>query len=289
MHIAVLSVVYPEVEKYVTEFLNSLFRQTNKDIILYLINDGFSNIQSLFSKYDFSVKIKEATGSPASNRISGIRWLIDEGEEVVLFADADDSMAENRVEVSLNMLRNNDIVVNELALIGEKNSDPISILGRRFLEEERIYKGHLKSANFMGLSNTAMRVEKIPENFSKIPGNHIAFDWDFFSFCLHSGFRTVFTGKTSTYYRQHSKNIASPVLLSEAQILRGVQVKCEHYKLMARFYDEYCALAKTFKDLLFHIKSDMVFRKRYCRAVYDMAPQLPIWWEAIAAPEELKL
>lgn len=290
MKTAILSVVYPGIERFFQDFLFSLSIQSNKKFTLFLMNDGLNDVNKFLQQVCFEVKVKDMhSGLPAALRKKGIRWVIESGADVIIFADADDWCAENRVEISISILDAHKLVFNELMLTGIGFTEPKQMLASHFDEQEAIDHTNIQTANFMGLSNTAIQVKYIPANFEKIPDNIIAFDWAFFALCLHAGVKGVFTKKTSTYYRQHGKNVASPNSFRDEQILRGLRVKSEHYKFLSGLYKEYIALSDNFSKLLVQLKSDEALRRKYCRVVREQAPAMPLWWETIKTLEDLEL
>ena len=86
---------------------------------------------------DFSVKVLEQEGHPAALRKAGIQWVISEGVESIIFADADDYFADNRIEISKKMLVDHDVVCNELLLTGQKYPQPVPMLGELFNSEKK--------------------------------------------------------------------------------------------------------------------------------------------------------
>ena len=289
MDTAVFSVVYPGVRPYFSEFLSTLSKQTDRNFTLFLINDGLPNVEDFLKRADLYVKVKDAQESPAALRKIGIKWVIEAGAKNIIFADSDDYFSENRVEISKNMLTKYDLVFNELVLTGKGITDPIPILETRFSDGEIISCKRIRTTNCMGLSNTALRLKSISPYLDQIPENIIAFDWALFALCLHAGAKGVFTKQTATYYRQHGNNLASPHSFTEEQILRGVQVKRDHYKMLSRFYKDYVSLADMFEKLLTQLQSDEILRRKYCQAVRKHAPAIPLWWEAIKSLKELEL
>ena len=289
MSTAVFSVVHPGVEPYFAEFLGSLSNQADRNFILFLINDGLCNIERFLETFDMPVKVKKAAGSPAALRKVGIKWVTDEGAEVIVFADSDDYFAENRTQVSREMLTDFDLVFNELMLVGKESPQPVPMLGQHFRQGKKIGAAQVKFANCMGLSNTAVRADKIPVFAPQIPDAIVAFDWALFAMCLNTGARAVFTKETRTYYRQYGNNAASPRFFTEEQILQGVLVKRDHYQLLSQFYEEYEQLAQVFKQLLEQLQSDAFLKQKYCLAVRLQSPPTPLWWEAIKSLEELGL
>lgn len=287
MGTAVLSVIYPEAKPYIPEFLSSLSTQTNKDFTLFLVNDGFEGIDMFLKKADLDVQVIKRRGSPSELRKDGIGWVISKGAETIIFADADDYFANNRIEVSKKVLADCDMVCNEIALVGHGISMPMP--GFFSKDKTRIKKEHIVAGNCMGLTNTAARAKIVGRYFKLIPDDIVAFDWALFALCIHGGARTVFTNKTKTYYRQHANNTASPRCFSEKQIMRGVAVKRDHYQFLSKFYKEYIPLANLFEGLLLRLRNGKKLKEKYCRAVKEQASAVGFWWGPIKLSEELGL
>ena len=289
MNSVVLSVVYPGAERYISEFLNSLSRQTDKDFSLFLVNDGLGNIQDFLKGLDFDIQILEGKGSTAELRKLAIEWAISKEVETIIFADADDYFSDNRVEVSKRMLNDYDVVCNEILLIGENISYPIPMFGKLFEDREEVVCADIVKGNCMGLSNTAVHTKNIPSCIKEIPNDIIAFDWALFALCLYSGAKSVFTKETKTYYRQHDNNLASPLDFSEDHIMMGVKVKKDHYRVLSSFYDEYVFLANTFESLSLDLEKDKALKQRYCQAVKQQGAGNLLWWDPIKSLEDFGL
>jgi hypothetical protein len=286
MNTAVFSVVYPGVEPYLSEFLHSLSNQTDLEFTLYLINDNFLELNHIIGSQNLKYKVITAKGTPAQLRKKGIQWLVREGVDVVIFADADDKFSENRVEVSKNILNYSDIVFNELVLFGKGIQFTKPMLGSHYPEGYELNDESLNSFNCIGLSNSAIKL-KLFFNVEDIPNHIIAFDWTFFSMFLLLGAKIRFTKKTHTYYRQYEKNQASPLNLADDQIVRGIKVKRDHFHFLSKQYDQYQALFKSYEKLYQLIKVDDSFKQKYIVEVRNQAPENPLWWEPIKTVEEL--
>ena len=286
---AIFSVGYPGAEPYISDFLQSLSKQTDKNFILYLLNDGLHDIGRFLEGINFPVKVLEKQGHPAALRKAGIQWAISGGAKVIFFADVDDYFADNRIEISKKMMVDYDVICNEILLAGQKYPQPVPMLGELFKDEMEITTEDIMNGNCLGLSNTSIRVDKISALMTEIPDDVIAFDWAFFTLCFHAGAKAVFTKKTSTYYRQHDSNIASVKSFTENQIMRGVRVKRDHYNLISNFNDEYIELANVFERLYSQLESDVLLRDKYCKVVRMNAIDTSMWWEPIKSLKELGL
>ncbi|MBO1224044.1 MAG: glycosyltransferase family 2 protein [Candidatus Scalindua sediminis] len=287
MDTAVFSVVYTGVELFLPELLRSLSDQTDNDFTLFLINDGMADLEKHLEKVDLDVEVLEKSVPAAELRKIGIEWIISKGAKKIIFVDADDHVANNRVEVTKEMLDEYDIIVNELMLIGESYSKPVTMFGKFFEERKEISTDDMMTGNCMGLTNTAIRAESISRDIESVPNNIIAFDWALFAMCIHAGARAVFTKETQTYYRQHNNNTAFIQCFSEQQIMRGVKVKRDHYKLMTKFYKEYDSYAEEFENLLSQLQGNNGLKQEYCEAVRHQGQSISLWWEPIKSLEEL--
>lgn len=289
MNIALFSVIHPNSLPYFRQFLHSVSIQTYRDFTLFLVNDGVFNIEEYIRQYDFNIVLKNISGTPSAIRKAGIEWVLLQGADIIVFADSDDYFMDNRIELSRSMLTHHDIVLNEIMIVGEYFQRPYPMLAHRFTEGAELSDVNIKNSNCMGFSNTAINKGSISRALSHVPDDIIAFDWAFYSSCLHEGTKAVFTKHTVTYYRQYENNIASPLSFTEDQILRGVRVKRDHYRFMSRSFSEYESMAKEF-DILFEVLiADTALRDKYCHEVKNQSPPSPLWWESIKTLEVLGL
>jgi glycosyltransferase involved in cell wall biosynthesis len=290
MKTAVFTVIYPEVKPFLPEFINSIVMQSDRAAELFIINDGVEDAEALFPQA-LSARIKDVPLGlfPAAIRKIGISWLAEENQDVIIFADADDYFALNRVEVSQKLLTSYDVVINELMLFGTDIIEPIPMLRERLQPGQEVTISQLLRSNCCGLSNTATYVDMIAKDAQDIPDQIKAFDWALYSKVLLSGKKAIFTSDTQTYYRQYSHNIAAPYCLSDGQIRQGVQIKMEHYRLLRCKNPWYEAQAVIFEELYKRIQEDVDLGNAYMTKIRLEAPQNPLWWEAIKTLEELGL
>ena len=99
--------------------------------------------------------------------------------------------------------------------------------------------------------------------------------------------QAVFNGETSTYYRQHSANIASPQNLKDEQILFNVAVKKNHYLAVSDLGRWHREMATRFQELEGRLMQSKNFRDSYLLRTRVAAPQTPLWWEIARLPEEI--
>jgi len=286
---AVFSVVYPGVEKYFSELLSSLSKQTDQNFTLFLVDDGLANLERIIKNSDLNIEVLKLSGQPASLRKKGVQWMVEKHVQEIIFIDSDDYAQSNRVEVSRKMLENYDIVVNELLLFGKDIDIPFGLIAGRLNNKQMIERRDIVQGNCMGLSNTSIRVGGITKGMELIPDHIIAFDWALFAMSIHEGARAVFTNDTQTHYRQHLNNTASVRNYSHDQILKGVKVKSEHYQLMSKVDGSYVKLAREFDELFNHLNGSEALRERYCDAVRHRTEDSNFWWEHVKTLTELNL
>ncbi len=277
---AFLLVVYPGIENHINKCLSSLSSQSNKHFDLVIINDGFENILDLTKNLTLNVIIHNFFNTPSKNREFGINIIKDSGYDFLIFGDADDYFSQNRVEQSIRYLENYDIVVNDFALVDQKNNlFENKYLSNRINNNQLINAEFILDKNIFGLSNTAINLKKIKK--VNLSSKLRAVDWFLFSKLLLEEFNAVFTNETLTYYRQHHNNYIGINHLNEEKILRGLEVKVFHYGEMRninRAFEEYYQLAdELYKSLL----SDKNVKEKYITNILNNKIKFPLWWEEI--------
>ena len=119
--IAFLTTIFPMEKSYLIDFFDSLLKQTFKKVDIIVVNDGFSNFDDISKQYSSELNIIELKylNTPAKNREYGINYCIEKGYDVLVFGDSDDCFKENRIEKSLELLEDKQILVNDLTLLNE--------------------------------------------------------------------------------------------------------------------------------------------------------------------------
>lgn len=266
MKTAFLSTIFPMHEQYLYDFFSSLQKQTYKDFDIVVVNDGYENFEKIKTMYNSTLSIIELKYSDtlAKNREHGINYCIENNYDVLIFGDSDDYFEKNRVEKSLELLKEYDIVVNDLSLFDENGVYEEKYLTHRLENLEVVDLEFVKDKNVFGLSNTAVKLKDMLKTV--IPDDLIAVDWYLFSTLLLEGKRAVFTNETVSYYRQHQENIVGFKKLDEASFKKGVEVKMKHYKALNKKNDEVSLELKRLANISFNnIKSI----------------DNPLWWELI--------
>lgn len=241
--VAVLGVLYPGIEDYIDDYFFSLKSQTYIDYDIWIFNDGLDKelVKMYKDKYNqLNIYLKDLDDgyTPAEIRELAIKMIKDK-YEYLIFTDADDYFSSNRIEESIKKLQDYDFCYNDMILVNNK--------GDRFIKNTYFQNkdnpiivndfNQLVNKNFCGLSNTAINLRTINLDFLYIPKSLIAVDWWVFSLLLIKGYVGCFLNNAFTYYRQHETNTVGGLCkVNEKQLLRGLYVKKEQYKLLLEHY-----------------------------------------------------
>ncbi len=286
MRTAVFTAIYPAAKPFLDEYFAALKSQTESKYELFLVADSIDQPEIFLSPHLKSLKspwsVHPASGTPPQIRKQGITEAIKQGFEALIFADIDDRMAPNRVEVSREYLSRNSILVNEVLLVGKNLNSPVSFLKPRFRDGQKIGFSDIKAGNCLGLSNTAILTKCLETvDFPEIPDYLVAFDWALYFQLLHRGEFALFTDKTWTEYRQHDQNCASPIDWSPLQIQQNLETKYSFYRYAAKFDKSFQNWVRIFEKLIAEIRKNPQFLDRYVEVLRARAPANPLWWENI--------
>ena len=121
-----VSVIVPvyNAEKYIETCLNSLIKQTLKEIEIILINDGSTDnslsIITIFAQYDNRIKIiNQSNQKQGAARNRGLEIATG---DYILFVDADDYIDINYIEEMYNAIVKNNADIAVSTIIRQKNS-----------------------------------------------------------------------------------------------------------------------------------------------------------------------
>lgn len=291
MKTLLMTCVYPGVEGYLPDFISSVNDQSGRDCDLLILNDGMAGCGDLARrlKPETHVLHCKGKGSPAWIRKEGIRWAAENGYDILVFADADDQFSAGRVSLSRDYLSEYGCtaVFHDLELFGDTPHEGHRMLAGRVKPLEKINATHIRAYNMLGLSNTAARVPELAEVLPLVSEGVTAFDWALFTLLLRKGHEAMFVPGAVTRYRQHGNNLAAPFVTSHSQVLKGVQVKLQHYQAMAAAY-KFRGWARDlygeYLDLYTRLNGDPGFSREYCDAVIRQDLKQPLWWEYIDLP-----
>jgi len=198
-------VLYTVEEHFLDEFIESIKYQsyTNFDLFV-LVESNAKGLDKLKNLNKRIIEINSAENStPVDNRNVLIQRLRKSKYDHVVFADIDDIMSPDRVENSLERLKQGyNVVFNDL----------IKFVDRSNLSNVPLWGGRLKNLkwpnykfNVLGLGNTAINVG-ILEKLNR-PINAKIFDWSFFLNLDLLVKLNISKVEGYTYYRVHSGGI----------------------------------------------------------------------------------
>ncbi len=286
MSLAILTAVYPKAEPYIADMVKSLAEQTDQDYVLYVLNDGVPEVEKYFSTLINKTKILPVSGTASYIRKHGLRQVISDGVDLVVFADSDDFFCPNRIAISRQFLMKFDVVVNELITFGENCRRPAPLLGPHVKNGERLTLSDVLDHNMLGLSNTAAHVACISKYFDHVGDDLIAFDWALYVRALFDGASCVFTSQAITHYRQHHDNIATIDQLDDKKLLQAVRVKAAHFAALADIGKPFRDRSCDYGALLDHFEKKPENVRLYSAFLKNHKPPCGLWWSSAQYPKE---
>lgn len=267
MKTAFLTTIFPMKKEYLYDFFDSLKNQTYKPFDIVVVNDGYENFDQIKSEYNQFLNIIELqySNTPAKNREFGINYCIDNKYDVLIFGDSDDYFADNRVAKSLELLKDNDIVINDLSLFHDNSIYEKNYISNRIENNTIIDIDFILDKNIFGLSNTALLLKGLDK--ITIPNDLIVVDWYFFSLLLISNKKAVFTNETTSYYRQHELNTVGLKDIDLVSLKKGIEVKKKHYELLKNHTN------------IFDNEINKIDKRKL--EIQEIKIKSPLWWELI--------
>lgn len=281
-NVAFLTTIYPMPEHYLIRFFESLAAQDQTNWDLVIVNDGYSHVDQLLSRYaQLNVTVLNGVNNIVKNREIGINHILSVNYEIVIFGDADDYFSNNRISKSMELLAKNDIVVNDLSSVDETGLIlDECIFSYRLENRNEINFEFIRDKNIFGLSNTAIKTELLKNiHFNTTV---IALDWYIFSQVLFNHkTKAIFTNESITWYRQHAANIAGVNQNSKEKIKKDISVKKLHYQALSALNDKFRKEALAFQELEQNMKKNENELNQYIIKINQLCPKPIFWWENI--------
>jgi glycosyltransferase involved in cell wall biosynthesis len=219
MTVAVLMSTYNS-SKFIEQQIDSILNQTTKNVKLYIVDDGSTDNTIDIIKYyrnNFSNIIFLNTKEIHSSPLKSFMWLLKNVEsDYYLFSDHDDIWLENKIELSLNKIKeiekkytNKPILVHTDLIVVDLN---LKIINNSFWTLSKINPKLLNTFNYLAISNGVVGCTMIFNHLAKksiLPINEYTLMHDsWITLCIlnndgiveHIEFPTV-------YYRQHNDNV----------------------------------------------------------------------------------
>ena len=276
---AFVTFAYPGCEQFLAQTLDSLTRQTDQEFDVIIFNNSLDSLDTICqTSLNKTPEICAVYGNVPAIRSYGLKQMKTSGYHNVIFGDADDVFAENRIEVIKQLLSENDVVVNDLDVCNENLIQTRQAYFQNRLPSECLLnKDTIRLCNCIGFTNSALRADVIPE--TEFPDTLTAIDWALFTTILLANARALFTGATSTKYRIHNRSHYDITSTNPSSLSFQVKVKYRHYEYLAQRFREYEREYNEFGSLQQKLKDTRYF-DRYKRAMMAQLTEFPFWWEA---------
>ncbi len=224
-----LTTIYPGVEDYIEEYLQSIQNQACADFDLVIVNDDFSlPIDHILDRMDIKAKVFDSSLSPQANRLYGLRMCRDMGYDIIICGDADDVMSNDRVEKVVAYFSENKesrIVYNDLV------NKEFNLVYKDKITLEDILDFNVLGFSCLNIKSDLVEFVLNHQN-EKIP----AFDWWFALVYLLNFKQVDFLKDVKSYYRMHPGNYVGPTLdINEDRLKRGIYVKRNTYSELCKY------------------------------------------------------
>ena len=228
MKTILISHVYQKAKPYLADLFDSLNSQTDKDFDVVIFNYGLDEPLSAFGYYGQEVFNVFGYGIPDA-RDWALKYALEHRYELLVFVDADDVMAPDRIEKTKGAFENGiGFFYTDLHVLSQPQVDFFS--GK--LPDKLVTWRSILECNFVGLSNFAINVQAASRIIRKIscPIEVVAYDWYLATILLLEGLKGLKVDSI-TFYRLHDLNTAGRTNEINSEILfKTVTVKMRHYK-----------------------------------------------------------
>jgi hypothetical protein len=277
-----ITTIFPSVSGFLSTFFESIKKQTYKEFDLLIMNDGYIGDIEQYGLENFSADvINICNKTPAEIRAEGINYALEKNYKIIVLGDADDYFSENRIQKSVELLKNYDIVVNDLTIVDAGENNVIEgYLSSRINNKTEIPIEFIYERNIFGLSNTAFRTNFLKKDFRLINDKVIAFDWLLFSGLLLEGGKAIFTDECISYYRVYDGNTIGLSNPDEKKIILGLQVKKQHYNLLKNKNQEYKKYYEGVVEIIKQIEVSEEFKRNFITHYLQKHNLTNLfWWE----------
>lgn len=247
MKTALSTVIYKQAHPYLQDLLTSVDNQSDKDFDLLIINDNYTKdeleevekqIQNTVHGINVHIEdLSERKLSIAGTRIEMLKTAKRLGYESLVLVDADDTISSTRMESFIKSFElDKDRVFFYNKFVTETGEDVFKTLPFTVEDIKPIAQ-----ANFLGLSNTGIRISRLSDDFldSLNEGAVAVFDWYLFSRIIMDIGTGAYVDNASTIYRIYNDNTAG----TTRDLNKEYDVKTTHYNNLAKRYDYFKQLS----------------------------------------------
>lgn len=247
MKTALSTVIYKQAHPYLQDLLTSVDNQSDKDFDLLIINDNYTKeeleevetqIQSTVHGINIHIEdISDKHLSIAGTRIEMLKTAKSLGYDNIVLVDADDTISPTRMASYIKSFElDKDRVFFYNKFVTETGKDVFKTLPDAVEDIKPIAQ-----ANFLGLSNTGIRLTSLNADFldSLNEGAVAVFDWYLFSRIIMDIGTGAYVDNASTIYRIYDDNTAG----TTRDLNKEYDVKTTHYNNLAKRYDYFKQLS----------------------------------------------
>ena len=240
------TVIYKQAEPYFRPLIDSVEAQRDKDFDLLLINDNYSKSeleQLHIPEGAVVIDCEKRHLTIVETRIEMLKQAKEMGYDLIILGDADDTISETRVE--------------EYKRAYELDKNSVFFYNKFIMEDgNQVFKTLPKSVNsikdisqqnFLGLSNTGIRLEAISREFleSLQECDSPVFDWYLFSRIVMDIGGGTLVDNAATIYRIYEGNTAG----CSRDLQKELNVKTKHYNILSSRYPYFKILGDNLKNL----------------------------------------
>jgi hypothetical protein len=250
-------------KKYINNFIKSINSQTDQNFDLLISTDSSS-----YKKYLLNIKLKKKIFLiKEKNKIFKTKILLIKtakklNYKFIVFADSDDVLSKNRIQDSTQLLKSNNVVINEIKLMMEKKT----LFSRIFKNKSSIdYRKLILDGNIFGFGNTSINSEILKKiNFNKlekINKNIYACDWVFYGIIILNEKKIKFTNKSYTLYRLNYNQLSFSKKMNVKNYLQTLYYHIEVFNILKKYSFIYLNHYKLLLSKKIKIKNKFFLKK----------------------------
>lgn len=254
MNTAIGSVVYSQGIEYIGDFLESLKKQSVQDFSIILLNDdiegnifekNYSSYLTYFGSRIQVISTQKICPQPYELRVELLEIAKKLDIDLLVLCDCDDICAKTRIEENQKTYDENlFFLYNEFrSFEGERIMPTMPNITNTITQ--------IQEHNYLGLSNTALIMNRMSSKFIRSLKNGKApiFDWYLFSRIILEGGTGKKVKGAITYYRIYQHNLAGKPQNELKELEKELEVKKRHYELLKKYDSTFERLIRKYDNL----------------------------------------